>query len=277
MYNYGTLFIVATPIGNLEDITLRAISTLKTVDLIVCEDTRVTSKLLQHYEISKPLVSYNNFNEHQKTSSIIEKLKAGNNIALVSDAGTPLISDPGYLLTKSCHDNNINIITVPGACSIIAALTISILPLHSFLFLGFLPKTSTKKQAVINKYKKFDGTIAIFESPNRLLETLKDIKEVFSTNQKVVVCRELTKIFEERKSDYIDDIIKYYTQNQAKGEVIILFSPPMEEIHSQNLANIIKEHISTEAPSYLAKRLSKELNINKTKIYNEILKIKNNE
>lgn len=275
MLNYGTIFIVATPIGNLEDITIRALNTLKTVDIIVCEDTRVTSKLLNHYNIAKPLISYNNFNEQQKTNLILAKLQEGSDIALVSDAGTPLISDPGFLLVNSCLKNNIKIVTLPGPCSVIAALTISGLPLHNFLFLGFLSKSSFKKQQLLAQYKNSDLTLIFFESPHRLISTLEDIQEVFAEKQQVVIIRELTKLYEEVKKDSLEQLINYYNSNPPKGEIIISFHASHSPVTSQdNLLQLIKKDITNLSPAVLSKKLAQELKIDRTIIYNEIIKLK---
>ena len=222
----GKLFIVATPIGNLKDITLRALEVLKAVDYILCEDTRVTGKLLNRYEISKKLVPFNDFNEDKKGQAVINDLVSGQNIALVSDAGTPLISDPGYKLVRACIHQWIAVETIPGPSSVIAALTISGLPPDKFTFVGYLPKKDVKRKKFLEDLKRsreiVRSTIIAFESPFRLLKTLEDINEVFGDIE-IVVCRELTKMHEEVKQEKISESITYFSKNIPKGELVLLW------------------------------------------------------
>lgn len=222
----GKLFIVATPIGNLGDITLRAIESLRQVDYILCEDTRVGGKLLNHFQISKPLISFNDFNEDKKTPSIIQDLVSGKNIALVSDAGTPLVSDPGYKLIRDAIHQGTRIESIPGPSSVIAALIVSGLPPDKFTFLGYLPKQEGKKikmlEAVCENQKNLKSTTIIFESPFRVLKTLEAIKTVFGDID-VAVCRELTKIHEEVRREKISESIDHFSKNKPKGEFVILF------------------------------------------------------
>ena len=194
----GTLYICPTPIGNLEDITLRVLRVLKEVDFIACEDTRVTQKLLNRYEINTKLISYHKFSEKEKSNYIVQLLNEGKSIALVSDAGTPLISDPGIELLK--HD--INVIPLPGPSSVITALSATPRNGTDFVFIGFLPKTKKAKEDFLRKYSDID--IVAFESPNRLVKSLQEILEVLG-NRKVTIARELTKIYEEIKTDLIDN------------------------------------------------------------------------
>lgn len=223
MQDKGNLFIVATPIGNLQDITFRAVDTLKQVDTIVCEDTRVTSVLLNKFDIKKPLVSLNEYNEEQIIYSILAKL-ANENIALVSDAGTPLISDPGYKLLVQAKKKGYKIIPIPGASAVITALSASSLPTDRFIFLGFLPKTPSKALGLIELAKSFESTIVLYESPHRLLQTLKSVQEIYGDID-VTLARELTKKFEEIKSSKVSDILKEYASKNPKGEFTILFNP----------------------------------------------------
>lgn len=221
----GKLYIVSTPIGNLEDITLRAIKTLKSVDLIVAEDTRRTGILLKHFGIEKPQLSYFEFNEEKRIPQVIEKLKAGQNITLVSDAGTPLISDPGFKLVRESIAAKIEIEAVPGASAVLTALVISGLPTDKFLFLGYLPKTQGKTEKILNNLKKIlviqKMTVILFESPHRLLKTLENIKEVFG-DLEIVIARELTKIYQEIRKERVSESIAHF-QKGAKGEFTILF------------------------------------------------------
>ena len=184
----GTLYLVATPIGNLEDITFRAINILKQVDIIAAEDTRQTLKLLNHYEISKPLISYHRHNEEVKVESLIQKLKDGNNIALVSDAGTPVISDPGEIIVKEAIKEEINIVPIPGACALINALITSGLDTKEFCFYGFLSLNKKIRKNKLEEIKKENKTIILYEAPHKLLSTLKDLEKILD-NRKIVIAR----------------------------------------------------------------------------------------
>ena len=215
----GTLYIVATPIGNLEDITLRAIRILKEVDLIAAEDTRHTLKLLNHLEISKPLISYHRHNEDVRKDEIIEKLLEGKNIALVSDAGTPGICDPGEVVIKKCIEENINIIPIPGACAFVNALICSGIDTKEFCFLGFLPLNKNNRKEKLNEIKKQEKTIILYEAPHKLKETLKDLKEILD-GRKIVLARELTKIYEEFIRKDINELIEI--SENIKGEIVLI-------------------------------------------------------
>lgn len=222
MNKNGTLYVVATPIGNLEDITLRAIETLKMVDTIVCEDTRVSSTLLNRYEIKKPLISINEYNEEQTIFAILKKLES-QSIALISDAGTPLISDPGYKLLASAKKKGFRIVPIPGPSAVITALSASGLPTDKFVFLGFLSRTPSKALRSLELTKYLEATVVLYESPHRVLQTLKSIQEVFGDIE-VTVARELTKKFEEIYAQKISQILKEYASKNPKGEFTILFS-----------------------------------------------------
>ena len=219
----GTLYIISTPIGNLKDITHRALDILKSVDVLACEDTRVTRKLLSHYKISSNLLSYNDINEKSMVEKLIKRLSNNENIGLVSDAGTPGISDPGYRLVNACHIKNINVVSIPGASSVIASLSISGLPTDNFYFCGFLPKKKGRKTK-FESLLSIPATIVIFESPYRVLKTLNDIYSSMS-NRVVSVCKELTKIHESVFLGNVKDIIDDFdNNNKLKGEFIILIS-----------------------------------------------------
>ena len=217
------LFIVPTPIGNLGDITFRAIETLKSVDIILAEDTRTSLKLLKHYKINSKIESYHMHNEHKKADSIINKISEGNTIALISDAGTPSISDPGFLLVRECIKNNIEVECLPGATALITALVISGLPSDKFLFEGFLPakKGRTKRLKELSNEKK---TIIFYESPHRILKTLKDFSDYFSPEKQVSVSREITKIYENTFRGTIEESIEHFEKNKPKGEFVIVLS-----------------------------------------------------
>ncbi len=215
----GKLYIVATPIGNLEDITYRAINVLNSVDIIAAEDTRHTLKLLNKYEISKHLISYHRHNEEIKSDGLIKELKEGKNIALVSDAGTPGICDPGEVIIKKCVEENIEVIPIPGACAFVNALICSGLNTDSFLFIGFLPLNKKNRREKLEQVENSKNTVILYEAPHKLQATLKDLKDVVG-NRTIVVARELTKIHEEFIRGNIDEIIQRTLE--IKGELIIL-------------------------------------------------------
>lgn len=223
----ATLFVVPTPIGNLEDITLRAIRILQEVDTVVCEDTRQTIKLLSHLKISKPLISFYTQNQLRRIPQIISMLENGKSVALVSDCGTPAISDPGYYLIKEAIGKNINVVPLPGACALITALVGSGLTTDSFTFLGFLKKKTGKMKKELEQAKSIQKTIIFYESPHRVLKTLETCKEVFGENIKVTLARELTKKFEEFIRGTIKDVIENMSNREILGEFIVLIEPKL--------------------------------------------------
>ena len=218
----GKLYVVATPIGNLQDITLRAIDTLKNVNTIVCEDTRVSSILLTKYEIKKPLIAINEFNEEQMTYQILKILETSD-VAVVSDAGTPLISDPGYRLVNAAKAKDIRVIPIPGASALIAALSASSLPTDKFVFLGFLPKSKAKAVKSLKELESLRTTVILYESPHRIVSSLENIIEAYG-DIKVTIGRELTKIYEEIVEKKASEFIDLYTAKPPKGEFVVLFS-----------------------------------------------------
>ena len=229
MSDKGHLFVVGTPIGNLEDITLRAISTLQNVDLILAEDTRNSKKLLSAHNIDTKMMSYHEHSNEKETKRIISLLLDGKNLALISDAGTPTISDPGYGLIRDCIKKEIKIIPIPGASAITTAMSVSGLPSDSFTFFGFLPQ----KKGRIKKIKELlivDNTIILFESPFRLEKTLNQLKEYLG-NRSVVVGRELTKLYEEIIRGNLEDVIKYFSKSKVKGEIVIMIGKDDDRIN----------------------------------------------
>ncbi len=216
-------FMIPTPIGNLEDITLRAIRILKEVDLILAEDTRTTRKLLAHHHITNHLQSYHAYNEHHITEQIIKRLKSGDRIALVSDAGTPGISDPGYLLVNACLLNQIPFESLPGPTALIPALIKSGLPNDRFVFEGFLPHKKGRKTRLLSLQGE-PRTMIFYESPHRLLKCLKEFKDVFGPDRKASVSRELTKKFEETFNGSLEEIIQYFSEKPIKGEIVIVLA-----------------------------------------------------
>jgi 16S rRNA (cytidine1402-2'-O)-methyltransferase len=215
------LYLIPTPIGNLEDITLRAIRILKEVDVILAEDTRKTSILLKHYEIQKPVLAHHKFNEHKALPAIVERIKGGETMALVSDAGTPGISDPGFLIARACIEEDLEIECLPGATAFIPALVNSGLPNDRFSFEGFLPQKKGRQKR-LTELKEETKTMVFYESPYRLLKTLAQFSEVFGEDRRASVSRELTKIHEENIRGTLKELIEYYTKSTIKGEIVII-------------------------------------------------------
>jgi 16S rRNA (cytidine1402-2'-O)-methyltransferase len=215
------LFIVPTPIGNLEDITLRAINVLKEVDFILAEDTRTSGLLLRHYNISKPLVPYHQHNEHKLTEKFTQRIFAGEKAALVTDAGTPAISDPGFMLVRECIKNNIDVECLPGATAFVPALVNSGLPADSFVFEGFLPHKKGRKSK-LEYLSNLPYTVILYESPHRILKALDQLAEYFGADRKVSVSRELTKIYEETVRGTLSEVATYFRENTVKGEFVIV-------------------------------------------------------
>ena len=269
----GILYVVATPIGNLEDITYRAINILKSVDIIAAEDTRHTLKLLNHYEISKHLISYHRHNEEIKSGELIKELKEGKDIALVSDAGTPGICDPGEVVIKKCIEEEIKVVPVPGACAFVNALISSGLNTDTFLFLGFLPLNKKNRKQKLEQIKESTQTTIIYEAPHKLQSTLKDLEE-FVSDRNVVLARELTKIHEEFIRGNIKEIIE--KSKDVKGEMIILIEGKPEitlEEKQQEFKNMsLEEHFSFyEKQGFdkkdIIKKIAKDRGVPKNEIY----------
>ena len=266
----GKLYLVATPIGNLEDITLRAIRVLKEVDLIAAEDTRNSLKLLNHFEIKKPLISYHRHNEDIRVDNLIEKLKQGENIAVISDAGTPGISDPGEVIAKEAINNGIEVIPIPGACAAINALIASGLDTTEFTFFGFLPLNKKLRKEKLDEIKNETKTCIIYEAPHKLKNTLQDLKDILE-NRKVVLAREITKIHEEFIRGNIDDIIS--KSENLKGEMIILVEGAKKQEEQCPLNNLsLEEHYEYYQKQGLDKKeiiknIAKDRGVNKNEIY----------
>ena len=272
----GTLYIVATPIGNLEDITLRALRTLKEVDLIAAEDTRQTLKLLNHFEISKPLISYHRHNEEVKSEILIQKLEKGENIALVSDAGTPGICDPGEDVIKNAIEEGINVVPIPGACAMINALIASGIDTKEFIFLGFLPLNKKTRIEKLKEIEKSEKTIIIYEAPHKMKNTLKELSEILQ-ERKIVLARELTKIHEE----FIREDINFLMEKieNLKGEMILIIEGKKKENNIENELNnlSLEEHYKYyEEQGFdkkdIIKKIAKDRNVNKNEIYMKFIK-----
>lgn len=217
----GKLYLVPTPIGNLEDMTLRAIRILKEVDLILAEDTRTSGKLLQHYEISVPMQSHHMHNEHKILETLVRRLQTGETMALISDAGTPAISDPGFLLTRACVENQIEVECLPGATAFVPALVNSGLPNDRFVFEGFLP-IKKGRQTRLKLLAEEPRTIIFYESPHKLIKTLTNFVTYFGNERQVSVSRELTKLYEETVRGTTEEVLKHYTEKPPKGEIVIV-------------------------------------------------------
>ena len=222
------LYVTATPIGNLGDITLRALEVLGQADVIACEDTRVTGKLLARYDIKKPTVAYHDHNAERMLPKLLDHLEQGHKVVLVSDAGTPLISDPGYRLVHEARKAGHHVTSLPGASALLAALASAGLPTDRFLFAGFLPHKTAGRHKVLEEFRSLKATLVFYESPHRLLDSLKDIREVLG-NRPVAVCRELTKLYEEIRQGPVDDVVAHYEQAAPpKGEIVVVIGPPEE-------------------------------------------------
>jgi 16S rRNA (cytidine1402-2'-O)-methyltransferase len=220
----GCLYVVATPIGNLEDITLRALRILKEVDVIACEDTRQTMKLLSHFEIQKRLISYHEHNEITQAPEIVIELEQGAQVALVSDAGTPTISDPGYRLVSLCLRHGINVVPVPGAAAFVSALGASGMPVDEFTFVGFLPSRQAERRKALRALAAEPRTIALYEAPHRLLDMLEDALEILG-NRPAVIAREITKLYEEFVRGHIEDLVAVVRKKPPRGEITLLIGP----------------------------------------------------
>jgi len=217
------LFIVPTPIGNLEDITLRAIKALKEVDLILVEDTRHSGVLLKHFGIETKMISYHQHNEHQFTKQLVNRMKAGEKMALISDAGTPGISDAAFLLVRECIREDVHVTCLPGATAFVPAIVVSGFPTDEFLFAGFLPQKKGR-QSKLKQLATEPRTIVLYESPNRLVKLLEELKEFFGEGRKVSVSREITKVFEETKRGTVGELISFYKQKEVKGEIVVVIN-----------------------------------------------------
>ena len=269
----GHLYIVATPIGNLEDITLRAINILKNVDIIAAEDTRHTLKLLNHFEISKPLISYHRHNEDTKTEILIKELITGKDIALVSDAGTPGICDPGEEIIKECIEQNIEVIPIPGACAMINALICSGISTKEFIFIGFLPLNKKLRKEKLEEIQKANKTLILYEAPHKLESTLKDLKPILE-DRKIVLAREITKIHEEFIRGDIDFLIE--KSKEIKGEIVLIIEANNKKEENKLLDLSLEEHYKYYENQGLEKKeiikkIAKDRNVNKNEIYKNFI------
>ena len=280
------LYLVPTPIGNLKDITLRALEVLKGVDIIAAEDTRQTLKLLNHYEIKKTLISYHKHNEQSKGEEIIDLLKQGKSVAIVTDAGTPGISDPGAVVVRKCIDENIPFEVLTGATAITTALVYSGIDTSSFVFKGFIPRETKQRKVFLEEIKSYTDTIIIYESPYRVKNTLITLKECLG-NRQVALCRELTKLYEEIKRGTIDELLEDIQDKIIKGEfVIVIEGKTYEEIAEENKEKwdnmTISEHIIKYMTQGMSKKeamklVSKDRGMPKSEVYKYSLEIKSDD
>jgi len=276
------LYVVPTPIGNLKDITLRALETLQSADCIAAEDTRQTIKLLNHYNIKKPLISYHQHNELGKSKELIDRIRNGQNIALVSDAGSPGISDPGSVLIKRCIEEGIDFEVLPGATAIITALVASGCDTSKFAFRGFLPRESKEKKQLVEEVKNYKDTLIFYEAPHRLLDTLRFLRESFG-NRNISVCKELTKMYETFVRGTLEEVIEHFSKITVKGEfVIVLEGKSIEEINEESRAKwetlSIEEHIIKYidegfSKKEAVKKVAKDRGLSKSEVYKAGLEI----
>ncbi|MBC5797723.1 16S rRNA (cytidine(1402)-2'-O)-methyltransferase [Sphaerospermopsis sp. LEGE 00249] len=273
----GTLYIVGTPIGNLEDMTFRAVRILQSVDMIAAEDTRHTGKLLQHFQIKTPQMSYHEHNRNSRIPEILESLKYGKAIALVSDAGMPGISDPGYELIKACVDAEIDVVPIPSATAAITALSASGLPTNRFIFDGFLPAKSQHRREYLESLLIETRTLVFYESPHRLRETLKDLGDILGSDRQIVIARELTKLYEEFWRGTIEEAIAHYQQKEPQGEYTLLVAgiePSKPQITEAELkAELLAMMKQGASRSQASRQLAKEISISRNKLYQLALTI----
>ena len=272
----GILYLCATPIGNLQDMTPRVVETLKEVDLIAAEDTRNSIKLLNHFEIKTPMTSYHEFNKVEKALYLVEQLQMGKNIALISDAGTPAISDPGEILVRECHKANIRVTSLPGACALITALTMSGLNTRRFCMEGFLPADKKEKRDILEELKQESRTMILYEAPHRLTKTLAELYEVLG-DREIALCRELTKKFETVMKTTLKEAIGYYEENEPRGEyVLVLEGKSREEKKQEKIEEWEKMSIEEHMAFYenqgidhkeALKKVAKDRGVGKRDIY----------
>ncbi len=276
----GKLYLCATPIGNLEDITLRVLRVLEEVDLIAAEDTRNSIKLLNHYEIKTPMTSYHEFNKIEKAYQLVEKLQEGMNIALITDAGTPGISDPGEELVKIAYEAGIEVTSLPGPAACITALTLSGLSTRRFAFEAFLPKDKKERKRILEELQKETRTIILYEAPHHLIKTLEELREALG-NRRITLCRELTKKYEEGQRTTIDKVLEYYKDKEPRGEyVLVLEGKTKEEVEEERKKEwetlSLEEHMQLYEQKGIShkeamKLVAKDRGVSKRDIYQALL------
>ena len=256
----GTLYLVATPIGNLGDFSPRAVETLEAVDFIAAEDTRVSVKLLNHFEIKKPLVSYHEHNHVSAGQAILQRLLAGESCALVTDAGTPAVSDPGEDLVRLCAESGVEVLSIPGCCAAVNALAVSGLPTGRFAFEGFLTVNKKNRRERLESLKNEERTLIFHEAPHKLLTTLQDMEAVFGSDRRIALCRELTKLHEETLRTTLGDAVAYYTENTPKGEfVLVLAGAEPHQEAAVTLEDAVAQVLALKAQGVRLKDAAKEV------------------
>ena len=280
----GKLYLCATPIGNLEDITMRVLRTLQEVDLIAAEDTRNSMKLLNHFEIKTPMTSYHEYNRIEKAHVLIAKMQEGTNIALITDAGTPGISDPGEDLVRLCYEAGIEVTSLPGACACVTALTLSGLGTRRFCFEAFLPMEKKERQEILNELKEETRTIIVYEAPHRLVRTLGELLEALG-NRRLTICRELTKKHETAFQTTLEEALEYYQEQEPRGEcVLVLEGKSREQVRLEQQQSWESISIEEHMEQYLAKgmdrkeamkQVAKDRGVGKREIYQMLLKAEN--
>ncbi len=278
----GILYLCATPIGNLQDMTPRVVETLKEVDLIAAEDTRNSIKLLNHFEIKTPMTSYHEYNKVEKALYLVEQLQMGKNIALITDAGTPAISDPGEVLVRECQKANITVTSLPGACALITALTLSGLNTRRFCMEGFLPTDKKEKKDILEELRDESRTMILYEAPHRLEKTLAELYEVLG-DREIALCRELTKKFETVFKTTLKEAIAYYEENEPRGEYVLVIEGKSREEKKQEMIDeweklSIEEHIAFYENQGVdhkeaMKRVAKDRGVSKRDIYQYLINI----
>lgn len=269
----GILYIVATPIGNLNDMTARAIDTLKSVDVIACEDTRTSGKLLSFFNISTPTTAYHEHNADTQTARLIERLQGGQSVALISDAGTPLISDPGYRLVKACHDESITVVPIVGACAVIGALSVAGLPSDKFRFVGFLPAKQHGRVESLKAYQNHNETLIFYEAPHRIVECLTDMVAVFGGEREATLCREISKAFETIKKLPLADLLEFVKNddNQQRGEIVLVVAGNTTQTTATDYDDWLLA-IAKELPPKKASGIVAEvLGLKKSEVYDRLL------
>ena len=279
----GMLYLCATPIGNLSDITGRVLETLKSVDLIAAEDTRNSIKLLNHFDIKVPLVSYHEYNRYDRANELIEKMRQGADIALITDAGTPVISDPGEVITDMCRQAGIKVTSLPGPCALVTALSLSGLSARRFVFEGFLPADKKERRQVLGSLTDETRTIILYDAPHHLLSTLKELKEALS-DREMALCRELTKKFEEVKRMKMSEAVAYYEENEPRGEyVLVIEGRSKEELRNEQIGQNRERDINEQMAEYekqgldrkeAMRKVASDRGVSRREVYKQLLENK---
>ncbi len=270
------LYVVATPIGNLNDISARALDTLNAAEIIACEDTRVTKKLfaLLGISIHKNFICYQNYNEEDKAAGIVDIIKGGQAVALVSDAGSPLISDPGYKLVSLCRKEGVKVYSIPGASAVICALQLAGLPTNRFMFAGFIPNKDKARADLFNELKSINTTLVLYETAPRLLKTLQAAGDVFGTREMAVV-REITKLYEDARNGTAQELAQYYTENPAKGEIVLVIAPPCQSESAEiDVKNELLSRLQKMSLKSAVEEVTALSGLSKKEVYNQALALK---